>query len=182
MTENTEKIKKPFYKKWWVWVIAAIVLFGVIGSMGGGSETPAAESKPAETPPAVQEEAPETEPEPDPEPTEPAEPEPAPEPEVPSAYKSALKSAENYSKLMHMSKQGIYDQLTSEYGDKFAPEAAQYAIDNMTADWNENALKSGINYQELMSMSPAAIYDQLISEYGDQFTPEEAQYAVDNLP
>ena len=30
--------------------------------------------------------------------------------------KNALKKAESYSKTMHMSKQGIYDQLTSEYG------------------------------------------------------------------
>jgi hypothetical protein len=30
-----------------------------------------------------------------------------------------------------MSKQRIYDQLTSEYGEKFNAEAAQYAIDNL---------------------------------------------------
>lgn len=40
-----------------------------------------------------------------------------------------------------MSKAGIYEQLTSEYGEKFSAEAAQYAIDNMEADWNANALK-----------------------------------------
>ena len=32
---------------------------------------------------------------------------------------------------MHMSKQKIYDQLTSEYGEKFTAEEAQYAIDNL---------------------------------------------------
>ena len=55
-------------------------------------------------------------------------------------YKNALKKAETYSNTMHMSKQGIYDQLTSEYGEQFPADAAQYAIDNMTADWNANAL------------------------------------------
>lgn len=83
---------------------------------------------------------------------------------------------------MHMSKAGIYDQLTFEYGEQFSAEAAQYAIDNVTADWNANALEKAKSYQEDMSMSPNAIYDQLISEYGEQFTPEEAQYAIDNLP
>ena len=102
--------------------------------------------------------------------------------DVPSEYKSALKSAENYSKIMHMSKAGLYDQLTSEYGDKFAPEAAQYAIDNIEADWNANALESAKNYQETMAMSPEGIRDQLTSEYGDKFTPEEADHAVTNLP
>ncbi len=33
--------------------------------------------------------------------------------------------------MMHMSKQRIYDQLTSEYGEKFDAEATQYAIDNL---------------------------------------------------
>lgn len=100
---------------------------------------------------------------------------------IPTEYKSALKSAESYSKTMHMSKKGIYDQLTSEYGDQFSPEAAQYAIDNMTSDWNNNALETAKSYGNKMHMSKKAIYNQLISENGEQFTPEEAQYAVDNL-
>ena len=80
-----------------------------------------------------------------------------------------------------MSKAAIYDQLTSEYGEQFPAEAAQYAIDNLDVDWNANALKTAKNYQETMSMSKAAIYDQLISEYGEKFTAEQAQYAVDHL-
>lgn len=100
---------------------------------------------------------------------------------VPTEYKSALKSAEVYSDMMHMSKQGIYDQLTSEYGDKFTAEAAQYAIDNLKADYKLNALKSAESYQETMYMSPAAIHDQLTSEYGEKFTQEEADYAIANL-
>jgi len=100
---------------------------------------------------------------------------------VPTEYKTALKKAEQYASVMHMSKQGIYDQLTSEYGEKYSADAAQYAVDNMSADWNANALAKAKEYQEVMSMSPAAIYDQLVSEYGERFTPEEAQYAIDNL-
>ena len=83
--------------------------------------------------------------------------------------------------MMHMSKQGIYDQLTSEYGDQFDVETAQYAIDNIKGDYLEAALKSAKNYQETMNMSKDAIYDQLTSEYGEKFTAEEAQYAIDNL-
>ncbi|MNW67709.1 Host cell surface-exposed lipoprotein [compost metagenome] len=82
---------------------------------------------------------------------------------------------------MHLSKAGIYDQLTSEYGEKFPAEAAQYAMDNLEFDWKENALKKAQEYAEAMSMSDADIYDQLISEYGEKFTKEEAQYAIDNL-
>ena len=103
------------------------------------------------------------------------------EEKVPTEYKSALKKAKSYSDIMNMSKAGIYNQLTSEYGEKFSAEAAQYAIDNVEIDWKENALKKARSYQEIMSMSPSAIYDQLVSEYGEMFTPEEAQYAIDNL-
>ena len=82
---------------------------------------------------------------------------------------------------MHMSKKAIYDQLTSEYGGQFTADEAQYAIDNIQADWNANALESAKTYQDTMNMSPAAIKDQLTSEYGGQFTADEAQYAIDNL-
>ena len=100
---------------------------------------------------------------------------------VPSEYNSALKKAIDYSNMMCMSKAAIYDQLISEYGEKFSEDAAQYAIDNMEVDWNSNALAKAKEYSEVMYMSKAAIYDQLISDYGEKFTAEEAQYAVDNV-
>ena len=82
---------------------------------------------------------------------------------------------------MHMSKAGIYDQLISEYGEKFTEEEAQSAVDNLETDYNKNALEKAKTYRDVMSMSNQAIYDQLISQYGEQFTKEEAQYAIDNL-
>ncbi len=103
------------------------------------------------------------------------------EPEVPIEYRNALRKAKSYSDTLHMSKQGIYDQLVSEYGENFPPEAAQYAIDNLVADYNANALEKAKSYQDIMAMSTASIYDQLVSEYGEKFTAEEAQYAIDHL-
>lgn len=100
---------------------------------------------------------------------------------VPTEHKNALRKAEIYANRMHMSKAGIYDQLTSEYGEKFSTEAAQYAMNSLEADWNKNTLEKARIYQDSMAMSPDAIYEQLTSEYGEQFTPEEVQYAVDNL-
>lgn len=100
---------------------------------------------------------------------------------IPIEYKSALKKAKIYSDTMYMSKAAIYDQLTSEYGEQFSAEAAQYAMDNLEADWKENALKKAKTYQNDMAMSPSAIRDQLTSEYGEKFTSEEADYAIENL-
>ena len=78
-----------------------------------------------------------------------------------------------------MSKQGIYNQLTSSV-EGFTKEAAQYAIDNIEADWNKNALEKAKTYQTSMNMSSKAIYNQLISSV-EGFTKSEAQYAIDNL-
>ena len=101
--------------------------------------------------------------------------------DIPAEYSSALNKANDYSNTMYMSKTAIYNQLVSEYGEHFSPEAAQYAIDNIVADWNSNALQKAKNYSDTMYMSKASIYDQLISEYGENFTSSEAQYAIDNL-
>ena len=104
-----------------------------------------------------------------------------PEDTVPQEYKNALAKAEQYNEWAHMSKQGLYDQLTSEYGEAFPADAAQYAIDNLQADYKANALEKAKTYYYDMNMSKSGVYDQLISEYGEQFTAEEAQYAIDNL-
>ncbi|MGO3211441.1 MAG: Ltp family lipoprotein [Brachybacterium sp.] len=103
----------------------------------------------------------------------------APADDVPADFASALTSAEMYSDTMHMSQQGIYAQLTSEF-DQFSDEAAQYAIDTIDADWNENALESAKTYSDTLHMSQQGIFDQLTSEF-DQFTDEQAQYAIDTI-
>lgn len=100
---------------------------------------------------------------------------------VPAEYKSAINKATSYANTMHMSKRGVYDQLVSEYGEKFSTEAAQYAVDNVNADWNANALAKAKSYQDTMNMSPASIHDQLTSEYGEKFTQAEADYAIQRL-
>lgn len=102
--------------------------------------------------------------------------------DVPAEYKSALNKATTYANTMHMSKRGLYDQLVSDYGEKFSANAAQYAVDNVRADWNANALAKAKTYQDKMSMSPSAIHDQLTSDAGEKFTQEEADYAIQNLP
>lgn len=103
------------------------------------------------------------------------------QPEVPKEFKNALDKGQMYSDMMDMSKAGVLQQLTSQYGEKFPDDAAQYAIDNINADWNENALNKAKTYYDTMSMSKDAVYTQLTSSYGEQFTAEEAQYAIDNL-
>lgn len=99
------------------------------------------------------------------------------------SQKNALKKAIRYAQNMHMSKLAVYEQLKSEYGEKFPEADAQWAVERLSdIDWKKNALEKAKSYQKNMSMSADAIYGQLTSEYGERFTAEEAQYAVDNLP
>ena len=104
-----------------------------------------------------------------------------PVPQISPEYKAALNKADTYANFMHMSKKAVYDQLISPYGEKFNQEAAQYAIDNVKADWKKNALIKAKTYLKDMNMSPAAIRDQLVSPYGEKFTEEEADYAIQHL-
>lgn len=90
--------------------------------------------------------------------------------------KNALGAAEDYLDFSSFSKQGLYDQLIFE---EYPADAAQYAIDNISTDWNENALQTAQDYLDFSSFSDQGLYDQLIY---DKYTAEEAQYAIDNLP
>ncbi|SPP28426.1 DUF4352 domain-containing protein [Brochothrix thermosphacta] len=36
--EYEVRVKKPFFKKWWVWVLVALLLFFVIGALSGNSD------------------------------------------------------------------------------------------------------------------------------------------------
>lgn len=95
--------------------------------------------------------------------------------------KNALKKAQSYSDHQYLSKSRLYQQLTSSYGEGFTESEAQYAIDNVNADWNYNALQKAKSYQTHQNMSKNRIYQQLTSSYGEGFTASEAQYAIDNL-
>ncbi|MBS9336387.1 Ltp family lipoprotein [Fructobacillus papyrifericola] len=153
------KTKKPFYKRVWFILLVVLVAFVGIANMGDSSEK--ADSKTSssqKTSSSTQKNS-----------------------SVPKEYTSALKSAQNYNKIMHMSKAGLYEQLTADAGDKFSPEAAQYAVDNLKADYNENALKSAETYQKTMNMSPESIREQLTADAGDKFTQDQANYAIDHL-
>lgn len=101
---------------------------------------------------------------------------------VPIEYKNALIKGQQYAERMYMSERGVYDQLVSEYGENFPEEAAQYAIENIKADYNKNALEKAKTYQSRMSMSRDSIWEQLVSEHGENFTEEQANYALENLP
>lgn len=112
---------------------------------------------------------------------EPAEEAEEAEPDAPREYQNALRSAQSYVDIMPFSYQGLYDQLTSEYADNYTPEAAQYAVDNVDADWNAEAVEAAESYLDTMPFSREELVNQLSSEYADKFTVEQAQAAVNQV-
>jgi len=147
-------------------VILVLIVIGMIGA-AGGSKTSTTNTGLTNTQTNTQ--------------TNTKEEQPTATPAVPAEYRSALNKATTYANTMRMSKKAVYDQLVSDYGEKFSAEAAQYAIDNVKADWNANALAKAKTYQNTMSMSPSAIHDQLTSDAGEKFIQAEADYAIQNL-
>ena len=109
MSESQETKKKSIFKKWWFWLIIIVLIIAIAGSQG---TNPNSQNIASTNNAEIEEKKPINS-------------------DVPKEYQNALKKAESYSELMHMSKQAIYDQLTSEYGEKFTAEEAQYAIDNL---------------------------------------------------
>lgn len=96
--------------------------------------------------------------------------------------KNAIASAESYLSFMGFSRHGLIIQLSSEYGDGYTVEEAEFAVqyleDNGLVDWKEQATRSANSYLQTMSFSREGLKEQLTSEYGEGFTEEETEYAL----
>lgn len=91
-----------------------------------------------------------------------------------------MELAMTYNTSLHLSKQGLYEHLLNYDKMKITEEEAQYAVDNIDADFKENAVKTANAYKSYMGMSGQEIYDMLRSDV-DKFTTEEARYAIEHM-
>lgn len=87
---------------------------------------------------------------------------------------AALRKAQSYIDLMAFSKAGLYEQLTSPYGEGFTASQAQFAVDHVRVNWNAEAAEAARSYMALFNMSRDELYEQLTSPYGEQFTDSQA--------
>lgn len=154
--------------KWVLIVLGALIAIAIISSIAGGGDTgtgSAPDTTTARPQPAATDnaEAPTSEPTVAPAPAE---------PETPREFKNALRSAERYLSVSAFSQQGLAEQLAFE---NYSPEAAQYAAENVDADWNEQAAKKAEQYMSMSPMSRQGLVDQLQFE---KFTAEQAEYGA----
>ena len=157
-------------------VLAVLVVFGLFGCLGGGGssnndsslsdDNEAIETSQVEETPEIEEE-----------------PIVEKEPEMTASQRNAYRSAQNYISMMAFSKQGLIDQLSSEYGDNYDKEDAEFAVnyleENGEVDWVEEAKEAAQNYLDMMPFSKQELIDQLSSDYGDKYTYEQAEKAVE---
>jgi len=83
--------------------------------------------------------------------------------------RNASSKAESYLRSMAFSKSGLIEQL--KY-DGFSEEDSRYAVNNCSADWNEQAIRKAKSYLKSMAFSRDGLIEQL--EY-DGFTNSQAR-------
>lgn len=98
---------------------------------------------------------------------------------TPMEYLRALNLAKVYSAKSYLSKATIYDTLISKRDGEHVEDAAQYAIDNLEADYNKNALEKAKRYMQRANVPKEKIYSKLVDT--EKFTPSEARYAMEHL-
>jgi hypothetical protein len=86
--------------------------------------------------------------------------------------KNALKKAQSYLDVMAFSYSGLIKQL--EY-EGFTHQEAEYGVNNVEADWNEQAALKAQSYLDVMPFSRDGLIKQL--EY-EGFTKAQAEYGV----
>ena len=169
--------KKPWWRRWWAIGIGVLIAVVVIVNIASPQEDDQADGATVAPSDAVDDEA---------APTEPAVDDPAaasaptaPPSNLTPSQQSAVRSAESYLSFKAFSRQGLIDQLSSEYGDQFPVEDATVAVDSLNVDWLEQAMESAQSYLEFSGFSRQGLIDQLSSEFGEQFTIEQATFGVD---
>ncbi len=169
--ENSVKIKKPFYKRWWFIALTIFIVIGIIGNLGQDKEEEPTSKN--DNPPIEREDAkaPDRGGNPEPEKT----PEKEPEIEGTMGQKNAVGKAKDYIRVMAFSKQGLIEQLKF---DDFEEEDAVYGVNNIDVDWNKQAVNKAEDYIRIMAFSKKGLIEQL---QFDGFKDDEAKYGVENI-
>lgn len=92
--------------------------------------------------------------------------------------KNAVRSAQQYISIQGFSRNGLIEQLSSDYGDGYNVSDATVAVDSMNIDWNKQAVRSAKQYLSIQGFSCKGLIEQLSSSYGDKYTQSQATYGA----
>lgn len=92
--------------------------------------------------------------------------------------KNAVRSAKQYISMTGFSRNGLIEQLSSEYGDDYEVADATVAVDSLNINWNEQAVKSAKQYLSMTGFSCNGLVEQLSSSAGDKYTVDQATFGA----
>jgi hypothetical protein len=107
---------------------------------------------------------------------------PAP-PQYTVSQQQAITAAQNYlSDGSGFSEAGLIQQLTSSYGNGFSQADAEFAVNHVQVDWNQQAATAANGYVSSgEGFSCSSLLQQLTSPYGNQFTQPQAEFGVQSV-
>ena len=88
------------------------------------------------------------------------------------SLRNARRKAADYLAFTSFSRSGLIEQLVF---DDFTRGDAEYGVDAVNADWNEQAAKKAADYLAFTSFSRSGLIEQLVF---DGFTQAQAEYGV----
>ncbi len=104
-------------------------------------------------------------------------------PSMTTAQQQAVDAAEGYlSEGQGFSEQGLGSQLTSTAGNGFSKPDAEFAINYLHPNWDQQAVDAANGYlSEGQGFSEQGLLSQLTSSAGSGFTQAQAEFAVNYL-
>lgn len=153
--------------------IVAVLAIGIIGAAAGSPDEPEPSKAPVvavESPVVTEAPVVDVTPEPTAEPEPTATPEP--EDDLTASQRNAIDKAESYLAYTAFSRSGLIDQLVFE---DFPKADAEFAVDALDVDWDEQAYLKALSYLEYGSFSLSGLIDQLEFE---GFSKSQAKYGA----
>ena len=100
-----------------------------------------------------------------------------------TAQQQAVEAAQSYLAMgSGFSYESLLNQLTSSAGNGFARSDAEFAINYLNPNWDQQAVDAARGYLGMGSgFSEQGLLNQLTSSAGDGFTEAQAEYAINNL-
>lgn len=95
-----------------------------------------------------------------------------------AVQRNAVRSARSYLNISGFARQGLIDQLSSEYGNQYSIGDATVAVDSLNVDWNAQAVRSAESYLKMSGFSCRGLIEQLSSEHGNKYTVGQATYGA----
>jgi hypothetical protein len=96
-----------------------------------------------------------------------------------SSEQQAVDAAQGYLQLgTGFSAYSLLNQLTSSAGNSFSQSDAQFAINDLSPNWDAQAVDAAKGYLQLGGFSSTSLAQQLTSDDGNGFTAAQADYAV----